>query len=57
MQATAAETGTVAFWRRLVNARIKKKNRELHSLRCDTSLKLGVRGLYLPMGVFICKLD
>ena len=42
-QNTAAETPTEAFWRRLANARVKKKNRELHALRCDTNLKLGVR--------------
>ncbi len=42
-QATAAETGTEAFYRRLANARIKKANRETHSLRCDVNLKLGVR--------------
>lgn len=49
LQNTAAETPTEAFWRRLANARVKKKNRELHSLRCDTNLKLGVRCWHLGL--------
>lgn len=41
-QETALETRTEEFLRRMYNGRLKKKNRELHSLRCDLTLKLGV---------------
>ena len=42
MQLTDKETGTEKTARRAANSLLTKKIREMHSLRCDLNLKLGV---------------